>query len=428
MNFRSAFYETGAATVRLPAGAGDLTALGDAGRAPVAIGLNVGVAGEPRPERDSPEGRFLALSLQPYEVAVFAAGIDVRPIDYRPPGASPKPSSRFQPPPRSVADLPQQSRPPDGVTWSRTPKTRLAVPVLPTAPQIDGDLSDPAWDLAAPLGPLTTSAGTSTPSAATAVSIGQRDGRLYLASSAYEPLLDSLVTHRHAAWRNDCIEVFLDPDNRRTSFAHLIGTSHGRLETARTVQDEWGEGERDERWDPEVSFRAGRAAGAWTAELSIALADLGDAASSPVWGFDVARERKPGGGENSVWTTGRFKAAGQFGEIALSPAEVTLASGTLRNRSTQPIDARVEVLVSAHREAERYPTWEDQWTELARQTVEVRVPGARGGKPGISHLITPDMTSRVPDGGRLRLSLLTPGPRQSEELIANPVVEETAED
>ncbi|MFH1571514.1 MAG: hypothetical protein ABIL09_26215, partial [Gemmatimonadota bacterium] len=233
--------------------------------------------------------------------------------------------------------------------------------------------------------------------------------------------LDSLVTRYRAAWRNDCIELWFDPDNRRTSFAHLVATSDGRIEAARTVQDRWGEGERDEAWRPAVECRTGRGPGAWTVELAVDLADLGNPGRSPVWGFDVARERKPGNGENSVWSTGGFNAAGYFGEVFFVPAEVSLAGGTLRNRGPEPVAARVEILVSAPRPADGYGTWEDRWTDLARETRALEVPPAAGGVPGQAPLLGADLARRVPAGGRVRITLVEPGPLQFEEFIANPV-------
>ena len=424
--------EAGTAAVHLPAGLGVLEPLGRAGlQAGGACPCQEDAAQvAQRPGRDPSAGVDLDLALRPYEVAVFVTDIEPEAVDYRypRPGAPASRLTQATPPLGSLADLPEQPGHRNGVTLSRTSNARLAVPVLPAAPEIDGDLEDAAWAMAAPLEPFTTSGGTSSPTAATAAFIGQRDGRLYLAFRADEPLLDSLVTHYPAAWRNDCVEIFIDPDNRRTSFAHLIAASHGQLQKARTVQDEWGEGERDEAWSPRVAYGTGRVAGAWTAELALDLADVGNAAANPIWGFDAARERKPGGGENSVWTAGRFKAAGQFGEIVLTPADLTLAGGTLRNWSTRPIAASVEVVVSAPRKAEWYATWEDKWMDLTRQTLDVRVPGASGGQPGVVPVITPDLTLRVPPGGRVMMSLLNPGPDQFEELVANPVAQDEPED
>ena len=391
-----------------------------------------------RPRRDRLDGGSLELYLRPYEVAIFTSGMDQPAIDYTYPEPDPPP---LRPNPviaRAIAELPELPANRGGVAWSRTPSSRITVPNLPTSPLVDGDLTDPAWAYAAPLAPLTNTAGTGLPTAATGGRLGRHGETLFLAFRAEEPRLDSLVTHYAAGWRNDCVELWFDPDNRRTSFAHLIATSDGRIEVARTVQDAWGEGERDEGWDPRVALRTGREDGAWTAELAIEIEDLGHAAPGAVWGFDVARERKPGGGENSVWTLGRFNGAAYFGELAFPQTppnasdamvadlvlpELILAGGALHNHTGQPVAAQVDVLVSRRREASRYSDWNDQWVDLALETVTVEVPARRDGVPGRTGLLAGDAALRVPAGGRLKLSLRAPGVEQFEEFIANPLTD-----
>lgn len=393
--------EPGRALVRLPADLPGLKPLAGAGQAQPAEGV-------------------LTLALRPYEVALFGAEIDAGPAEYQ----YPKPAALAAPakPPvvGPIAALPKQPAARRVVTWARSHNTRLALQTLKTAPRLDGVLDEPVWAEAARLEGWTNTAGTEIPSQATLGLIGQVDGNLYLAFRAEENRLDSLVTRYAAAWRNDCIEVWVDPDNRRTSFAHLVATSDGRVELSRTVQDEWGEGRRDEAWTPAVTCRTGREPRAWTVELAVPLADLGCRAERPVIGFDAARERQPGGGENSVWTTGGFNKARDFGELDLSPAAVTLANGRLVNRGTAPVNARVEVLISAPRDSGWAATWEDRWLDLGRDTLAVVVPAAAGGNPGQVSLLTPDLASRVPPGGRVRLILIGPEPQQQEELTAMP--------
>jgi hypothetical protein len=362
----------------------------------------------------------LTLTLRPYEVALFGVEIDVGSMDYRYPEPAVLPVPARPPVVGRIAALPEQPVTRRAVAWARTHQTRLALPALTTAPRLDGVLNDPAWAEAARLEGWTNPAGTGVPSQPTLGWIGQVDGTLYLAFRAAENRLDSLVTRYAAAWRNDCVEIWLDPDNRRTSFAHLIATSDGRVELSRTVQDEWGEGRRDEAWAPAVTCRTGREPGAWTVELAVPLADLGCRAGHPVIGFDAARERQPGGGENSVWTTGGFNKARYFGELNLSPTPVILANGRLVNRSAAPVSAQVELLVSAPRDSAWATTWEDRWLDLGRDTLTVAVPAIAGLDAGQVSLLAPDLVSRVPSGGRLRLTLIEPGPSQQEELIAIP--------
>jgi len=155
--------------------------------------------------------------------------------------------------------------------------------------------------------------------------------------------------------------------------------------------------------------------------MSVRLDELGVSAATSVLGFDVARERKPGGGENSVWTIGKFNAAAYFGELVLTPAAVTLANGTLRNHSRHAVTAHVEITVSAPRSADFFATWEVKWTDVARETIAVQIPGAAAGVGAEALLIDSELMLRVPSGGRVKLALLDPEPAQFEEFIAMPV-------
>ncbi len=406
----------------------------------------------------APTGGALVAALAPYEVALYAAGLDAATAARVPPYAYPDaatagPATPAAQPPAAaqaavplldtIAALPRQSAAADaaGTQWCRTHRTRLAVPCLSAAPRLDGRLDPDEWSLAAPLAPFAAPDGRGWPAQQTSGWIGWRADELYLAFRCAEPVLDSLVTRYPAQWRNDCVELWIDPDNRRTSFAHLIAAASGALQAERTVQDEWGEGRRDEGWQPRVACRAGRESGAWTVELVVALADVGLAPPGPgepgrpaatpdspptagtpaagerAFAFDAARERQPQGGENSVWTVGKFNAASQFGEAVLASAPVVLAGGVLRNATARPVSARVEVLVSAPRPAAEYAAWDDQWTDVARQTMVVVVPPRRAGTPGQVALLDGDLLARVPAGGRVRLALQAPGPAQWEEFI-----------
>jgi hypothetical protein len=367
--------------------------------------------------------RQLVLELAPYEVVVFATGIELgrSGYEYNGPATAPEPAEPA--PPASalapVGDLPAQADGDSIATWLRTHNTRVVVPELAEAPLLDGQLDDAAWSLATPLAPFADPAGRGWPALQTSGWAGRSDSTLYFAFRCDETRLDSLVTHYAAQWRNDCVEVWFDPDNRRTSFAHIIVSAAGAVQTERTVQDEWGEGHRDDAWRPRLGCRTGRAANAWTVELAVPLADLGILGPGALVGFDAARERQPGGGEVSAWTTGGFNAARYFGEVLLSSSPVSLAGGALYNRSAGPVSALVEVVVSGPRLADSYATWNDKFADLGRDTLAVQVPAAARGLSGQTAVLAADLLRRVPSGGRVSLRLLGSEPAQQEEFLVN---------
>ena len=387
---------------------------------PAGIRASLIVLGEAVTAVDAMDGSLL-LDLRPYEVVVLTAGMDLSIADYR----YPEPPATVVTSPSSVLagvieDLPiQEDR---EIEWSRTQQTRLAVPILTAAPHLDGRLDDGVWGQAAPLTLWTNTAGLGSPEMSTHGLLGLYGERLYLAFRADETHIDSLVSRYRALWRNDCIELWFDPDNRRTSFAHLIVTADGKVQAERTTQDHWGEGRRDESWRPRVEVRTGREENAWTVEMSVPLTDLGidgDAASvGAVIAFDAARERKTGGGENSVWTRGGFRAAADFGELVFGSGSLILAAGTLHNHSAKAIDVRMEILVSAPQETAPGAEWEQRWSDLMVEDRLVQVPAGTKQGPGQVRLLDAALSSRVPAGGRVRLIARGAAGDQFEEFVA----------
>ena len=325
--------------------------------------------------------------------------------------------------PGKLADLPFQRDLRKGVRWSRTQHSVVAAAELTEAPVIDGKLTDPGWVNAETLATFTHVDGSDTASYQTVGVIGRREGKLYLAFRCVEDFVDEIVTGKAAGWQNDCLEIFLDPDNKRTSQTHIVITADGRATATRTVQDEWGEGRRDETWKPTLVAKTARVVRGWTAEVELDLKELGDTVKNPVWGFDVGRERKPLPAENSVYTLGGFQQAFYFGGLAFDvEGPVTLADGKLRNRSDQPVDAMVHVLVSAPEHGVQFPTWQDRWRDVASELVVYKLPAQSSKTSGGLTLLDRDLELKVPAGGRIRFTLLNEKGQAVlwEEFIANP--------
>ncbi|HUS47460.1 MAG TPA: sugar-binding protein [Phycisphaerae bacterium] len=317
--------------------------------------------------------------------------------------------------PGKLAELPLQRDLRKGVMWSRTHHTRLCCPALAEAPALDGKLDDAAWAQAAPLVNWTNTRGTTTATYQTLCRIGRHGGKIYMAFECREDLLGELIATKKAGWQNDCIEIWFDPSNTRTSFCHITVTAAGKVEAGRTVPDEWGEGKKDEGWQPTIEAKAGRTEGGWTLELAIDKKDLEVPGAGEVWAFDVGRERRPLPTEVSAFTRGGFNDAFSFAELLFQPATVSLSNGVLTNRTDQPVTAKVEVLVSKKAPGTTFPNWETMWFDLARAAITVNL-----GPKGKANLLDRQMELKVPAGGRLRLTVLEPAaPKLLEEFIAN---------
>lgn len=389
-----------------------------------------------------PNGNVIAEDFQPYEVRLYWSGPKIEGVSYAHP-APPAARARTKPADLAkLADLPEVPEAGKGMAWSRTHCTRLDCPVLASAPAIDGNLRDMAWTGARKLLNWSNVGGTGVAAQQTVGMIGQHEGKVYLAFRCLEPSLDKLVTGKKAGWQNDCIEIWFDPTNTRLSYCHIVVTADGQVEASRTIPDkDWmGEGTRDDAWKPAIQVKTGREKDAWTVEMSIDIKDLQvPGGKGTLWGFNVARERKPGGGENSMYACGGFNKSFRFVELSMDPSPISLANGVLANRSDKPVTAKVEVVVSRKQGGVIFADWEAKWTDLARETLTVQLaPGmefnlldlqirpslpldaVRGGGTEIV-LRDWQFGQKVPSGGRLRVTVLEPkGAAAMEEFIANP--------
>ncbi|NIA20761.1 MAG: hypothetical protein GWP05_02065 [Anaerolineaceae bacterium] len=124
----------------------------------------------------------LVEEFKPYEVRLYTTGsaLTWQHYGYPPPKEKKTRESRAEEPGR-LADLPAFRDNRKGILWSRTHKTRLAVPVLAAAPKIDGDYSDAAWDGAETLASWSNVTGTSVPTYETTGLVGRHGGKLYFA-------------------------------------------------------------------------------------------------------------------------------------------------------------------------------------------------------------------------------------------------------
>lgn len=191
----------------------------------------------------------------------------------------------------------------------------VQVPTLVTAPVVDGQIdADPGWRDAAQVS-LSRSDGAGPTQMPTEVRFGLRDGLLWVAFIAHEDTLKLLTANVTATdgevWKDDCVEVFLDPGPTSKTYYQVVVNPLGTV--ARI-----GAGGR--AWRPEVkaAARIDEPGRRWLAELAIPVADLNLA---PRFGLNFGRERRPLEVlELSTWsaTGGPFGQPDRFGLGVLS--------------------------------------------------------------------------------------------------------------
>lgn len=192
----------------------------------------------------------------------------------------------------------------DGWVWKR-PEIK-AVQVKKEAPKIDGDLSDECWKDAAVSKEFQISDGRKA-KGTTTLRVLRDDTTLYLAVDCQETpenlkkLETKASTHdADEVWADDCVELFIDPTNKRASYYQIIVNAKG------TTWDAWHESPAapDKSWEPKYAVATKVNANGWTLEIALPLAifnkDKG-ASSDGTWSLNASRMRKAAG-EVAYWS------------------------------------------------------------------------------------------------------------------------------
>lgn len=190
---------------------------------------------------------------------------------------------------------------------------KITVPMQDTPARIDGVLDDEVWKRAAETGEFFRHTTTRQADVQTTVRIYRDARNLYLAFDCSEPHMDQIVAaHRErdsAVYRDDCVNIFLDPSRGEDKPYHFIVNALG------AQYDEKGD---DPGWDGEWEAAAAKSDTAWTVEIRIPFKTLrvvpekGD-----VWACNFNRERQTRGKELSSWspTMDVFADPQRFGEL-----------------------------------------------------------------------------------------------------------------
>ncbi len=183
----------------------------------------------------------------------------------------------------------------------------VTVPRLDAAPEVDGSLADEQWQQAVRLGAFEHYQTSETWSFegnlhATDCMVLRAGDALYIAGSCSHEGIQ-LKPHAEAGRRDapvyfhsDAVEVFLMPDPKLASYAHMA------LDHTGTVFDEMPKGRAD--WDGDWQWAVAQEDGVWHFEMRVPFEALGVAAPAPgeKWRASLCRSLGQGEQQYSAWS------------------------------------------------------------------------------------------------------------------------------
>ena len=181
-------------------------------------------------------------------------------------------------------------------------------------PSIDGRLDDPCWRVAYKTGPFVNLNACGFPSEATTGYLLYDDDNLYVACDLTAKALKADCAERDGeVYKDDCVEIFLDPSNGGKSYYHFIVNAKGVQYDERRESSASGKVGWNAKWDSAVS----RNARGWTVEVAIPFKSLGFAKPKPgeLWQMNLARENHSQGELSSWALTNSFHNPERFGTI-----------------------------------------------------------------------------------------------------------------
>ena len=193
---------------------------------------------------------------------------------------------------------------------------------------IDGQINEADWQNASQAKGFRflTGLNNGTPQADTSFRVLVDDDAIYLAITCKEPKMSELkadpAPRDGSIFKQDCVEVFLDPTNTGTSYYQLALSANN---------DQWDQyyieggvttiGAYGAQWDSAVH----RGKDSWSAEIRLPFASLIHTRSNefqPTWHINVGRERKPVT-EFTTWSplVNGFHESTKFGSLSGMPTK-----------------------------------------------------------------------------------------------------------
>ncbi len=199
----------------------------------------------------------------------------------------------------------------------------IAVAARTGAITIDGSLDEPDWMDCEPVtGFISHGSGGQPAEAQTLVRILYDDEYIYMGIKMEEPHVEQLVMNAAgrddiSIFRDDTIELFIDPDGERLRYVHIAINPAGVFRDSVVRAGMLTAGDVSFDTGAVVASRIGE--GRWTVELKVSAESMGGVIrEGGRWLMNVGRGRKPGGEGGSSWMKGTFHATEHFRGIAFA--------------------------------------------------------------------------------------------------------------
>ena len=156
-------------------------------------------------------------------------------------------------------------------------------------PVLDGRLDDACWKSACVVDKFTLLGTDDDPGMATRALLTYDADHLYLAYDCEEPLTDKLVAraekHDGPTWKDDGVEIFLNPSGDRQRYVQLAINTAGILMD--NCADEAG-AKLDVGYDTGAEAKTAVEEGRWTLELRLPFSGLPLGSPTAEWTFHLA--------------------------------------------------------------------------------------------------------------------------------------------
>ncbi|HUS80547.1 MAG TPA: sugar-binding protein, partial [Armatimonadota bacterium] len=188
---------------------------------------------------------------------------------------------------------------PGSAAWGQTvgPVREVICPLVEVGPEVDGALTDAAWESAAvlPLTLISRADGTDNtpPADVTTARVLHTADALYLGVTCAAGPAEGLRRGPHdgdTVWTGDHLELFLDPTPDTGDYLHLVMDRAGTAWDAQRASD--GTQAEGVAWNGDWRVETAQTAEGWTAEIEIPLASLSPTPLPPgtMWRMKLGRD------------------------------------------------------------------------------------------------------------------------------------------